>query len=457
MVGISPKQIMSERRDVIDLAWPVLVELMLSSLFSMVDMMMLGNIANPDLSAAAVAAVGITNQPMFLGISLIQSLNIGATAMIARYLGAKQEERISPAMKHVLILGFGFLTVPFVILTIMFARPIMSFMGAEPFVVDYSLGYFRILMFGFLFRGITFAFTAAMRGVGETKAPMRINLIANGLNVIGNYLLIYGPGPFPELQVTGAGISTTLSNFVAMVLMWIYLSKGKSRITFKLKEPFRFDRRIMSNLVRIGVPASGESLAMRLGLILFVRIVAGLGTNVYAAHQIALSILSLSFNPGQSFGIVASSLVGRALGEQDAKKADRYALYSRRYGAIISGGMAVLFFFFASPLASLYNNNLIVIANAAMVLQIIAFIQPMQSSQLVLSGALRGAGDTTFPMITTLIGIVFIRVGLALVFVNILDWGLRGAWYAVAIDQLVRWGLITWRFHSGKWKYVKIR
>ena len=149
---------------------------------------------------------------------------------------------------------------------------------------------------------------------------MRINLKCNFLNVIGNALLIYGLLGFPELGVTGAGISTALSQVIACILLFRYIVKGKSIIKLNIGNKFKFDKNIMYNLVKIGLPASLEQMVLRTGILLFVRIVAGLGTVIYAAHQIALSILGLSFQPGQAFGIAASSLVGRSLGAKIMKK-----------------------------------------------------------------------------------------------------------------------------------------
>ena len=196
---------------------------------------------------------------------------------------------------------------------------------------------------------------------------------------------------------------------------------------------------------------------MRVGIVAFVRVVSGLGTVIYAAHQTALSILGLSFNPGQAFGISASTLVGQALGEGKPDEAEALAQQSRRFGAKISGVMGIVFFFFGTQITSLFSTNPEVVTNAGRALRIVGLVQPFQSSQLIYSGAMRGAGDTVFTMITTFICILIIRVSLAKLFVLRLGLGLDGAWYATFIDQFIRWALITWRFKSGKWKEVKLR
>lgn len=445
------------RYDVMQLAWPVLIELLMSSLFGMVDMMMLGWIADKALAAASVAAVGITNQPMFIGLSLAQALNVGGTAMIARYVGAKQDHRVDSVLKHVILLNLVFLAIPLSAFGILFTDEIMLFMGAQADTLDAGRLYFKIIMVGYLFQSFNMSITAALRGIGETKAPMRINIRVNSLNVIGNAALIYGLLFFPALGVTGAAISTALSHVVASVMMVRYITRKESPLKVNFRKKFRYNKTVIQNLIKVGVPASMESLALRIGVLLFVRIVAGLGTVIYASHQIALSILGLSFQPGQAFGIAASSMVGRSLGAKNLGLAEAYAKETRKIGSLISTFMALILFFFGRQLVSLYSNDPVIIDNASMALKIIAIVQPFQSSQLILAGALRGAGDTLWPLVATFIGVFGFRVVLANILVNTLELGLMGAWLAVLADQLIRWFFVYGRFRTNKWKYIKLK
>ncbi len=445
------------RRDVIIIAWPVLAELLLGSLFGMIDMMMLGRINDPAIAAASVAAVGITNQPVFIGLSLIQALSVGGTAMVARYLGAKQQERVEETVKHIIILNQLLLALPLSLLAIIFTEPIMTFVGAKADTLAIGTSYFRIIMVGFIFQGFTFALSAALRGAGDTKLPMKVNLRVNFLNVLGNAILIYGLFGFPKLGVTGAAISTAVSHVLASIILFRYILNGKSIIKINLKHAFRFNKDIIYNLIKIGVPASLEQMALRIGIFFFVKVVADLGTVTFAAHQICLSILGLSFQPGQAFGIAASSLVGRSLGAQEPNKAQEYARETRKIGSIISSFMAFIFFVFGPQIVGLYTKSPGIIRSASMALKIIALVQPFQSSQFILAGGLRGAGDTVFPLFSTFIGVLGIRVVLSYILVTIMGYGLVGAWMAVFADQLVRWVLVYFRFQSGKWKYVTIR
>lgn len=442
---------------VLKLTWPVLIELLLSSLFGMIDMMMLGNIPDMNYATIAVAAVGIVNQPLFIGISLLQALNIGGTAMIARYHGQGREDRFEDVLKHVMLLGVVFLAIPFFVISQLFAQPIMSFVGGSEDVLNIGTLYYRIVMIGFLFQALNLSMSSALRGIGETKTPMVINVFCNFLNVGGNAVLIFGLFGAPALGILGAGISTAVSQVIASALLAIHLMSGKSQIHLTRFNKFKFDRHIIANLVKIGVPASGEQLVMRVGVLLFVKIVASLGDAVYAGHQIALSILGLSFNPGQAFGIAASTLVGRSLGEGDPDRAEEFAKETRFLGALLAAGVGLLFILIPGQLAGLYNKNPAVIIAAATALRITGFIQPFQTSQLILSGGLRGAGDTVSTLVASTIGILVVRVSLALLFVNVFHWGIAGAWIATFIDQFIRWIFITLRFKRGKWKTIRLK
>ena len=453
--GINQKFNKSElRMNIFQIVWPVFIEVLLGSLFGMVDMMMVGRIS--EHAAQAVSAVGMTNQPVFLGLSFVQALNVGGTAIIARYYGAKKYKNISLVLKHVMLLAMLGFVIPISVLMIVLAPNVLAFLGADSSVIEVGSGYFRVIMIGFIFQSFSFTMTAALRGIGETKIPMRNNLIANSLNVLGNAVLIYGLFGFPVLGVTGAAISTALSNVIAMSLNLRYVLSKKSVLYLDFKEKFEFRFEMMKDLIRIGLPTALEQLALRVGIISFLNIVSGLGTNVYAAHQISLNILNLTYSPAQAFGITASTLMGQSLGAKNEQLARMYTRMCQRIGFVIAIGMSLFIFFGSKILAEFYSTDTEIIRNTMIALTIVAFVQPFQSHQLITSGALRGAGDTVWPLIAIFVGSVLIRVSLGYVFVNMIGLGLAGAWYAVFIDQFIRWLIILFRFKSGKWKNIRI-
>lgn len=445
------------RKETIKLTIPVFFELLISSLFGMVDMMMVGNSGIPSITTPSIAATGITNQVMFIGIAMAQAISAGGTAMISRHYGAKEEEKIPNVVKHLIVLMMIILIIPFVTISQLIPVRIMKFIGAQPETISIGLNYFKIVLLGFIFQALNLSIFASMRGAGDTKTPMIINIFVNLLNVIGNYILIFGKLGFPAMGVTGAGISTALSHVVAFVILIIILIRKAHIIRLDLAKGFKFNKPIIDNLIKVGGPAALEQVGFRVGVILFIKIIAGLGTVAYATHQIASNIVSLSFAPGQSFGIAASTLVGKSLGQKRVDRADTFIKETNRLALMTSIFFGLLFFFFGSNIVALYTEDQAVIQMSGNIMKLIAIIQPFQSSAFAISGGLRGAGDTVSTLIVTIIGVFVIRLSIAYVLINIVGIGLIGAWIAMLIDQIIRCVGIAIRYRTGKWKTIKLK
>lgn len=441
------------RKRVIDIAWPAVTELVLGSLFGAIDMIMVGKIGVA--GTTAITAVGLTNQPIFLAMAVFQALNIGGTALVSRFIGANKDDEANNITVQLLYITF-FLSFFVVIPSVLLAKQIYVFMGADKEVIDLGLLYFKIVLYGILPQNVAIAIAAVLRGAGDTKTPMKINIFANLLNVFGNYILIFGRFGFPQYGVTGAGISTLISRVVSMVMLSWIIFNGKSKIMLTSKSKYKVDYLKIKRLMRIGFPSALEQLFLRTGNLFFVRVVASLGTVIYAAHQVSLSILSLSFTSGMAFGMAAATLIGQSLGANDKELAEAYGKEVRYLGSIVATAIGVVFFIFGPQIVSLYSQDPEVISRTSFVLKMIAVIQPFQSSQLIYAGGLRGAGDTRWPLISTIVGIWLVRVTLAYLFVNALGYGLVGAWMAICVDQMIRYVILLWRFREGKWKHINI-
>ncbi|MDO5725426.1 MAG: MATE family efflux transporter [Tissierellia bacterium] len=436
---------------------PVLLELVISSLFGMIDMIMIGNSDIPAITTPSIAAIGITNHMMFIGIALAQALNTGGTAMIARYFGARRYERIEPVVKHIVIITMLVIAIPLVVLGLLFPVQIMTFIGAKADAIAIGESYFKIVILGFLFQAFNLSIFAAMRGVGDTKTPMKVNIFINFLNVIGNYVLIFGKFGFPKLGVLGAGISTSTVQVIGTVILGILiLTKKYDKITINLKEKFKFKSDIIKNLLAIGGPAALEQIAFRVGVLMFVRIVSSLGTEVYATHQININIMQFTFAPGQAFGVVAATLVGRSLGENSTEKADQYIKTSRMIATLTGLFICFCMFNWGKNLVALYTDDPAIINSSINIQKLVALIQPFQAAQLTVAGGIRGAGDTKWTLVITFFSVVVIRIATANLLVFHYNLGLIGAWMAMFIDQFTRWLGVRIRYMTGKWKYVKL-
>jgi putative MATE family efflux protein len=439
-------------REAISITWPAFIEWVMTSLFGMVDMIMVGQ-----LSPSAIAAVGLTHQPFMLLLAVFAAVNVGTTTLVAWNVGSRNIEKAVSITRQILVVN-TILGLVMSSVGVFFADYVVAFMGAEADTIKDATMYFQIVSSGLIFQAVTLGITAALRGSGETKLPMLYNLGSNLLNVFGNYVLIYGKFGFPKWGVAGAAASTTISRALACaVALYIIYFSNHSVIKVKIKGRYRPDIEIIKQVFSIGFPAALEQFVLQSGLMMFARTVSGLGTIEFAAHQIGLNICGLTFSPSMAFGIAATTLIGQSLGANDEVKAQKFANIIHVMSMAVACFMGIVFLLFSHPLARLYTQDLEVAAKSGIVLKIMALAQIGQSTQLTLAGALRGAGDTMYPLYASIFGIWIFRVFVAYIFVNILHWGLIGAWVALVLDQYTRATIVYLRYRSGKWKNIKSR
>ncbi len=454
--GVKSKELY---QDIIRIAWPSFIELLLTQLASMVDLMMVGSIggtANPEIGAKALSAVGLTTQPKFLLMAAFIAMNTGVTALVARSKGQNKKEHANLIVRQGLLFTFC-TTIILSILGVVFARPMVLFMGStEEIVTKWATQYLQIQMAGFLTMALTSTITASLRAVGDSKTCMIYNLIANIVNVIFNWLLIYGNLGFPKMGVAGASLATVLGQLVAFVMALSVLIRGNGFLKLEFKLGFIPNKNVLSSIVNIGFPAMIEQLLMRAGMIIFAKTVASLGTIAYATHQVCMNIQALSFMTGQAFAVSATTLMGQSLGKRRVDMAQAYCSRTRTVGFVFSLILATVFIFFGGPIVNMYNSDPDIVRIGGTIMLFVAFLQPFQSSQFIIAGGLRGAGDTRTTAIITFITVLIIRPVVAIIMVK-LGYGLYGAWFALAIDQLVRSTMVVARYRSGKWKLLKVK
>lgn len=438
------------RRTIISFTGPVVAELMLMSLISMVNLSMVGH-----LGAYALSSVGLTNQPVYIGLAVFQAFNIGATALISRYIGAKDYKSAREVTIQTLIMSFLFGAI-IAVAVVIFSKEIVVFMGAKEDTVEPAAMFMKYMGIGMLFQAIPTAVASILRGAGDSKTPMRYNIVSNIVNVIVGFLLIYGFGIIPSLGLEGAAIGATAAKVVACLMSIYALVNSNLPVAISVKDKYKIDFEIIKRIISIGLSAAGEQLAMRIGFVIYTKIIADLGTSALAAHQIVLSITNLVSGVVSGMQIAASSFTGRNLGEKKPELAEEYSNEIRRMGFIFSSCVGIIFFFGGYQLSSIFTSEPSVLQISARVLKIATLITFPQNSLLIFSGCLRGAGDTTYPLISSLIGMIFARVSLAALFVLVFHLGLEGAWAAALIDQSIRSILIYFRFKSGKWKEIVI-
>ncbi|MBQ8797952.1 MAG: MATE family efflux transporter [Lachnospiraceae bacterium] len=454
--GVKSKELY---KDIVHIAWPSFIELLLTQLVSMVDMMMVGGIggeANPQLGVDAITAVGLTTQPKFLLMTAFVAMNTGVTALIARYKGQGDKEKANLVLRQGMMLTF-ISTLILSVLGIIFSRPMVVFMGGKgDSIINQATVYLQIQLAGFATVALTSTITAALRAVGDSRTCMIYNLIANLVNVIFNWLLIDGNWGFPELGVAGASIATVIGQLVAFVIALCVILRGNGFLKLELKKGFKPDKTMLSNITTIGFPAAAEQLLMRAGMVIFAKTVASLSTAAYATHQVCMNIQALSFMTGQAFAVSATSLVGQSLGRKRSDMAQAYCSKTRNVGFAVSILLLIIFAFWGGDIVSLYNKDATIIEMGGRIMLFVAFLQPFQTSQFIIAGGLRGAGDTKSTAKITTVTVLIVRPVVALILVGAgLD--LYGAWIALACDQLLRSILVFHRYNSGKWKLIKLK
>ncbi|GHV62043.1 MATE family efflux transporter [Spirochaetia bacterium] len=448
--GITSKMLY---RDVVKIAFPSMGEMVLVQLASMVDLMMVGQ-----LGPWALTSVGLATQPKFLVMILFMAMNVGATAMVARYRGAGNPEKANMVLRQALLLNF-ILGIASSVAGYIFAEDLIRFMGA-PDAASLAGGtvYFQWQCIGLLSVSLTSTATATLRGVGNSRTSMVYNIVANIVNVIFNYLLIYGNFGFPRWEVMGASVATIIGQFVALALAMITLLKGRNYIRLRFTDSFRPNRETINSIFRIGLPALAEQAIMRTGMISYTKIVTSLGTMLYATHMACMNIQAMSFMIGQAFAVSATALTGQSLGKRRPDMAEQYTSRTRRIGLAVSVVLALIFVFLGRQIMALYvgrdPESLQIIETGSRILRMVAIMLPFQSSQFILAGALRGAGDTRSIAAITFITVLLVRPGIAGITVMVLNWSLWGAWIALILDQLLRSLLVLVRYNSGKWKTV---
>lgn len=434
----------------LQVAWPAIVESFLISLVSLIDTVMVSS-----LGAYAIAAVGLTTQPKFIGLAIFISLNVAVSAIVARRRGEGDREGANRVLKQALAIVL-LLTVVVSSLSCFFAEELLHLAGSQPDTHSYAVHYFRIIMGAMGFNVISMVINAAQRGAGNTKIAMRTNLVSNGVNIVFNYLLIGGKFGFPALGVSGAAIATVIGTVFALGMSLLSVLHPDGYLYLFHEKGLRFDKRTLSAVANIGSSTLAEQIFLRIGFLIYSIIVANLGTRDFATHQIAMNVMNISFAFGDGLSVSAVALVGRSLGEKRGDLARIYGGVCQRLGVCFSCLLSVLFFFFGQNIYEMFTDDPAIISLGAIIMRLMCLIVFLQISQVIYSGCLRGAGDAKYVAFVSLISVALVRPGFGYLFCYPLSMGLIGAWVGLLLDQCVRFAMTTIRFNSGKWVNIKL-
>ena len=439
-------------KETFQMAWPSVLESFFVAMAGMIDSLM-----GSTIGAYAVAAVGLTTQPKFIGLALFIAVNVAVSAIVARRKGQQDQyganQTLMVALTFVVIMG-----VVVSLICVAFADPIIHLCGSGEDTHDSAVLYFQIIMGGMMFNIISLVINAAQRGVGNTKIAMRTNVTANLLNMIGNYLLIGGNFGFPALGIKGAALATVFGTVVAcgMSILSLFSKDGFISVYYMIKKRVRLRISALGNIMNIGSNIFLEQLLLRIGFMSTAVMTAKLGTDAFAAHQVGMNVMSLSFSFGDGMQVAAVALIGRSLGEERPEMAKLYGFICQRMGNGISLILAVLYLLGGRTFFGLYFEEPHIVAMGVQIMQVIVIVVMLQISQVIYMGCLRGAGDVRFTTIVSTFSVTFVRTISSYLLCYPLGLGLMGIWFGVVCDQLCRFILTRWRFRSGVWVKVKI-
>lgn len=447
----------SLRRQVFSLAFPAVGEQFLNLLVGLADTYLVGHMTLAVTSqlgyglAEGLAAVGLANNVIWLITTLFMAGAVGATALIARAIGARDTSEANGVVRQSVLLGVSMGIIG--LAAMYWGAPLtMRMFGAEPAVAQLGVGFLHITAISMPLAGLMFMLNAAMRGAGDTKTPLLIMLLVNGLNILISWLLINGRFGLPALGVAGAAWGASIGRSVGGIVVLIVLLNARG--VLKLDRLPRPDWDMLRRILKIGVPTGLEQFVFQGALIIFTVFVTGLGATAYAAHNTVLNAESISFLPGLGFAVAATTLVGQGLGAGDVQRARQSGHEAFFQAGIFMGIMGLLFVLVPEWFLSILVDNDDIVRAGALPLRFVGIIQPLLAANFVYAGALRGAGDTLWPLLIKLISPWLVRLPLAFFLVPL--YGLTGAWIAMSTDLALQGVLAWWRFRGRGWERIRV-
>jgi len=438
-------------KKILMLAWPVIMEMALHMFVWVFDTAMVGR-----LSAEALNAVGLGGQIVFTITAVFSGRGIGTMVLVARFTGAQQREDVQRAASRGLGLGFiiGLLVAAG---TGLLSKPLLQVFVKDPLVLGYAVSYMRITSSAVAFMIPMNVGSYIMRGVGNTRTPMVIAGIANAINVVGDYALIFGKFGLPRLEVVGAATATAAAQIIGSVIIISLLLAGRQGIRVKPALMFRLDKDFVKRIMRLSIPASLEEFMNSSGRVVSSLWISGMGAVPFAANSIAVAAESISFMPGYGFAVAASTLVGQNLGAVKKEEAEESALRAILMGTLFMTVIGLVFFFFPTLIIAIFTDLPDVMSLAARCIRIGAFEQPFIALSMILAASLRGAGDTRGPFAAVAASNWLVRLPLIYMVVYVWRLEVTYVWAATLIQFIVETALLAWRFLARRWKDIDLR
>ncbi|BBE29930.1 MATE family efflux transporter [Tepiditoga spiralis] len=419
---------------VLKIALPAVGEMLLYMLVFVSDTAFIGHWGGND----AVSAVGLSTELIYTitGIIITIGLSTAITTMVAQSYGAKKINTVEKYLSSGFFFGF-FISLIVSTFIFLFSKNILIILGAKKIVLSYGLSYTKIVAFGSVFQMLVSLLSSGLRGIGNTFMSMISALIINTINIILDWIFIFGKFGFPEMGVKGAAIATSLAaiiGFLFLVFYYVFFSKVKIRFKY-IKN---LNKKYILKLFYLAVPSGLQEGAFSLARLLSVSwVLSGLGKLSASTNQIVTTIESISFMPGWGFSVAATALVGQMIGAKDYKKAKEYANISALMGTVIMSFFGILFILIPKLFMNFFITDPKTIELGVLCLIVTAFEQPTMAISMIYGGSLKGAGDTKTPFKVSLFTNWGIRLPLIFIIIFILKLNLVYVWGAMVIQWFI--------------------
>jgi putative MATE family efflux protein len=436
-------------RAILLLAVPMVLEMVLESLFGVVDVFWVGR-----LGANAVATVGLTESMLSLVFSVGMGLSLSTTAMVARRIGEKDPQGAAVAGVQAIALGL-FVSLAVGLPCFLYAPNLLRAMGASPEIVATGSGYTRICLGGSYAVLLLFLNNAIFRGAGDAAIAMRLLWVSNIINLALDPCLIFGLGPFHRFGVTGAAMATLTGRSIGVAYQFYRLLKGTERIHILLRQ-VRLNLEVMLRLVRVSVTGILQFAIAHTSWIGLVRIVSIFGAAALAGYTIAIRIVIFVILPSWGLSNAAATLVGQNLGAGEPERAEKAVWRTGLYNVIFLGLVGLIFVFFTEPIIRLFTSDPAVIPLGVACLRIVSYGNLGYAYFMVMMQAFNGAGDTITPTIVNFFGFWLFEIPLAYWLAIPLKMKSKGPFFAIAIAETSMAIASAILFKQGKWKRKKI-
>ncbi len=427
------------------LTWPIFIEIMLHMLMGNADTLMLSQ-----YSDNSVAAVGVANQILFLLIVMFGFIATGTTILVAQYMGGNNY-KAAKEISSVSLSANTLFSILISVVIVLASEDILQLMNLPQELMADAKFYLQVVG-GFSFiQALIMTAGAILKSYGYTKDSMYLTIGMNLINIIGNYLFIFGPFGIPVLGVQGVAISTVVSRFIGLIAI-LYILKQRVHFTLNLKDMFKLPAQYIKKLLYIGIPTAGEQLSYNSSQMVITFFITMIGTEALTTKVYAQNLMMFIFLFSSAVSQGTQILVGYMVGAKEYETAYKRCFKSLHYGIVISTLMAIIFTFFSDQLLGIFTSNERILEVGGTLILLTILLEPGRAFNMIIIGSLRAAGDIRFPTYIGILSMWGVSVPIAYVLGIHYDLGLVGVWIAFIADEWVRGIIMYYRWKSKAWQ-----